>query len=219
MDLFGRKFAAVLFDMDGTLLSSIAAVNRSWERLAQEYDAPMERLGSFHGVPAKQLIERLLPDHSEAQRAEALQRVIDLETSDLEGIEELPGAKDALQVLGAAGKCAIVTSCSAGLATARLGATSLQVPQVVVTADDVKIGKPDPAPYLLGAERLGLDPSDCLVVEDAPAGCDSGHAAGMQVLAVEVTHAAEELPADALVADLGQVRFDVQSDGITVYRK
>lgn len=219
MDLFGRKFAAVLFDMDGTLISSVAAVNRSWEQLVREYDSSMDQLGSFHGVPAKQLIARLLPDASTAEQAVALRRIIDLETADLDGIEELPGARSALSLLDAENRCAIVTSCSAALASARLSATGLPVPHALVTADDVRIGKPDPAPYLLGAELLGVDPADCLVVEDAPAGCESGRAAGMKVLAVEVTHAADELPADAIVPDLGQVRFDVQNDGITVYRE
>lgn len=219
MDLFGQKFAAVLFDMDGTLVSSIAAVNRSWARLAEEYGSSMDKMGQFHGVPAKQLIERLLPDRSEQEKAEALERIIHLETVDVKGIEVLPGAAEALRILGDTDRCAIVTSCSAGLADARLGATQLPVPSILVTADDVKIGKPNPAPYLLGAQKMGVDPADCLVVEDAPAGCESGRAAGMKVLAVEVTHAADELPADAIVADLARVRFDVQNDGITVYRK
>jgi len=218
MDLFGKKFAAVLFDMDGTLISSTAAVDRSWSRLAQEYDAPLKRLGDFHGVPSKQLIERLLPDSSESKKASALARIIELETHDVAGIETLPGAETALRELGAANRAAIVTSCSKGLADARLAATKLPVPQVIVTADDVEIGKPNPAPYLLAAQKLGADPRDCLVVEDAPAGCESGRAAGMTVLAVEVTHPTHALAADAKVTDLAQVRFDVQNDGISVVK-
>src|SRR5690625_6527168 len=98
MDLFGQKFAAVLFDMDGTLVSSTAAVNRSWKRLAEEYGSSMDLMGAFHGVPAKQLIGRLLPDRSEAEQAEALDRIIELETTDVEGIEILPGADSALKI-------------------------------------------------------------------------------------------------------------------------
>lgn len=218
MDLFGQKFAAVLFDMDGTLISSIGSVNRSWKRLAEEYGSSMELMGAFHGVPAKQLVERLLPDRSAGEKAEALDRIIELETTDVEGIEILPGAEVALTELGAANRCAIVTSCSAGLADARLGATKLPVPNVLVTADDVKIGKPNPAPYLLAAEKMGIDPSDCLVVEDAPAGCEAGHAAGMKVLAVEVTHSADELPADIIVPDLSAVRFAVSNEGISLLK-
>lgn len=219
MDLFGQKFAAVLFDMDGTLVSSTEVVNRSWARLAEEYGSSMNKMGAFHGVPAKQLIERLLPDRSEDEKAKALERIIELETNDVEGIEILPGAESALKKLGQADRCAIVTSCSAGLADARLGATGLPIPATLVTADDVKIGKPNPAPYLLAAQKMGVDPSDCLVVEDAPAGCESGRAAGMKVLAVEVTHTADELPADVIVTDLAEVSFVVQNDGITVNRK
>lgn len=217
MHLFDQKFSAVLFDMDGTLISSIAAVNRAWNRLAEEYGTSMDKLGNFHGTPAKQLVHRLLPDHSVAEREKALERIIHLETVDTDGIEILPGAQRSLQALDAAGRCAIVTSCSAGLAEARLQVTQLPIPQLVVTADDVEIGKPDPAPYLLAAEKLGVPPAECLVVEDAPVGIKSGLAAGMRVLAVEFTHTAEELhEAHATVADLSKVRFEVQEDGITV---
>ncbi len=218
MDLFGQKFAAVLFDLDGTLISSIDAVNRSWARVSEEFGSSVDRMGAFHGVPAKQLVERLLPDRSADEKAAALQRVTELETNDLEGIEVLPGALKALTELGEVNRCAVVTSCSRGLADARLGATELPVPAVTVTADDVTIGKPDPAPYLLGAERMGIDPSQCLVVEDAPAGCESGHAAGMKVLAVEITHERADLPADVIVPDLSAVHFSVSNEGIFVVK-
>src|SRR5690625_6247279 len=124
----------------------------------------MELVGAFRWGPAKKLVERLLPDHSVSEKAEALERIIELETTDVEGIEILPGAEAALMELGAANRCAIVTSCSAGLAEARLGATKLPVPNVLVTADDVKIGKPNPAPYLLAAEKMGIDRKSTRVV-------------------------------------------------------
>src|SRR5690625_2868503 len=218
MDLFGQKFAAVLFDLDGTLISSIDAVNRSWARVAEEFGSSVDRMGAFHGVPAKQLVERLLPDRSADEKAAALQRVTELETNDLEGIEVLPGALKALTELGEVNRCAEATPCSRDLADARLGATELPVPAVTVTADDVTIGTPDPAPSPLADARKGIDPRKYLVLEYAPAGCYSGHAAGMKVLAVEITHERADLPADVIVPDLSAVHFSVSNEGIFVVK-
>jgi len=97
------------------------------------------------------------------------------------------------------GRIAIATSCTAPLARARLTAAGLPVPGVLVTSDQVERGKPAPDPYLLAAERLGVDPAACLVLEDAPAGIESARAAGMTVWAVTTTHAADALHAAARV--------------------
>lgn len=218
MNLFDRVFSAVLFDMDGTLVSSIAAVERSWQRLADEYGVPKSRLGVYHGIPAKQLIDRLLPDADQATKNQALERIIELETLDTEGIEILPGASEALARLTPANACAIVTSCSDGLASARLGVTDFELPNVIVTADDVAVGKPDPAPYVLGAQQMNLSASECLVVEDAPAGLESGRSAGAATLAVATTHQAHELDADRVVRDLSEVRFEATDAGVIVHR-
>jgi sugar-phosphatase len=114
------------------------------------------------------------------------------------------------------GRAAIVTSCVWDLATARIAATGITAPAVMVTADQVKIGKPDPAPFLLAASRLGVDPADCLVIEDAPAGLASGRAAGASLLALLSTHTAAELDADAVVGNLAAVRFAVSPEGVRV---
>jgi sugar-phosphatase len=67
-------------------------------------------------------------------------------------------------------------------------------------------GKPDPEAYLLGAERLGVDPADCIVLEDAPAGVTAGKAAGMTVIAVTTTHTPDRLTdADIVIADLSEL--------------
>ena len=101
---------------------------------------------------------------------------------------------------------AIATSCLAPLADARLRAAGLPVPDVLVTADQVAAGKPAPDSYLLAAERLGLDPAGCLVLEDAPSGVAAGRAAGMTVWAVATTHAPAELTAaDAVLPGLRHV--------------
>jgi len=210
--LHGRSFAAVIFDMDGTLIDSIPVVIRSWLRWAEEHGLDPEGLRGFHGVPAAAIVAELLPAH---KHESALGRINDLELADTEGITVLPGAAEALAAL-APGLCAIATSCSTPLAAVRIEATGLQVPRVLVTADDVERGKPHPDPFLLAAERLGVDAAQCLVVEDAPGGLAAAHAAGCATLAVTTTTPAHELVADAVVANLGEVTFSAGGDGVRV---
>jgi sugar-phosphatase len=212
--LEGRSFAAVLFDMDGTLIDSIPVVIRSWVRWAEEEDVDPRRLSGFHGVPAKGIIATLLPP----ERVDsAFDRIEAIEIADTDGITVLPGTLDALAVLAAdVDLCAIATSCTRPLADARLVATALPAPRVVVTASDVRRGKPHPDPFLLAAERLGVDPADCLVVEDAPGGLEAGRAAGCATLAVSTTAAAADLVADAVVGTLADVRFSVVAGRVHV---
>jgi len=143
-----------------------------------------------------------------AERAEpALARIRALELDDVAGIVAIPGAAALLRALPAAA-WGIVTSGDRALATARLRASELDfaVDRLLVTGEEVHAGKPDPAPYAAGAAALGLDPADCLVVEDAPAGVASGVAAGARTLALTTTVAREELTAaDVVVADLSAV--------------
>ncbi|MGB3763779.1 MAG: HAD-IA family hydrolase [Ornithinimicrobium sp.] len=197
-----RTFAAVLFDNDGTLTDSTAAVLRSWTTWAHEHDLPPEALLGFHGFPAASIIARVLPD---ADQDVALARIAELEEADTDGVVALPGAEQALMDVRARG--AIVTSATRQLATVRLDAAGLQIPEIMVTVDDITHGKPDPEPYLLAAQRLGVAPADCLVVEDAPSGLTSAKAAGCATLALLTTTHAEELDADLVVADLSCVTF------------
>ncbi|HEY0217262.1 MAG TPA: HAD-IA family hydrolase [Cellulomonas sp.] len=216
-DVLGEVFDAVLFDMDGTLISSIAAVERCWRTLAVEHGVPVERVSpfTFHGVPARDIVDDLLADRSPAERAAALDRVVELEVADTEGIAVLPGSAQALAVLVAAGRCAVVTSCGQRLADARFGSVDLPRPAVMVTADDVTRGKPDPEPYRAGADRLGVDVRRCLVVEDAASGVRSGRAAGAATLALRTTDP-HGLDGDLVVDDLGAVRFTATEDGVRV---
>lgn len=216
--LTGRTFAAVLFDMDGTLISSIEAVERSWREWARVEGVDLADVGNFHGTPSGQIVAQLVPP----ERVEASRALIDgLELADTGGVVILPGTEDALDVLLGDGDAreyaAIATSCSRELADLRLTSTGLRVPDVVVTASDVPVGKPDPAPYLLAAARLGVDPRDCLVVEDAPAGIESGKAAGAATLGVLTSSGIDELSsADAVATDLSAVRFRAGADGVTM---
>ncbi len=216
--LAGRTFDAVLFDMDGTLLDSTPAVNRSWLRWAREEGIDPDRLSGWHGVTASGIVDALLAERDDAGRADALERINALELSDTDGVVALPGATETLAALAVPGRSAIVTSSTRSLALARLEAAGLVAPAVVVTASDVSRGKPHPEPFLTAARALGADPARCLVVEDAPAGLEAGRAAGCATLAVVTTHTRGQLaaaPADAVVADLSELAVHV-GDAVTV---
>jgi mannitol-1-/sugar-/sorbitol-6-phosphatase len=212
--LTDRTFDAVLFDMDGTLISSVASVLRCWARLAEELAIPTERFGDFHGIPARDIVDSVLPDRSVAAREDALRRVIALEIEDTDDIEALPGAAAALAELAPSGRCAIVTSCTRDLALARLRAAGVTVPDVLVAAEDVTHGKPDPEPFRTGAARLGVDPRRCVVVEDATAGIASARAAGAATVALTTTLAADVITGDLVVPHLGAVHFTATPDGV-----
>lgn len=212
-ELEGRTFAAVLFDMDGTLVDSTPAVFRSWIQWAQEEGLDPRQLAGQHGVPARGIIARLLP----ADRVEeSVARIEAIEIADTADLAVLPGAAEALGALDGTGRSAIVTSCTARLAAVRIEATALPAPAVVVTASDVVHGKPAPDPFLEAATRLGVDPRECLVVEDAPSGLEAARAAGCATLAVTTTTAAADLVAGAVVGTLADVRFSVVDGGVRV---
>ncbi|CAL9287479.1 HAD family hydrolase [Streptomyces griseoincarnatus] len=206
---------ALLFDNDGTLVSSLDSVNRCWTRWAVEYGLTAEdfaRIG-LHGRPAAEIAADLLPAHVVPQ---AVARIEDLEVEDVAdgGVGLLPGTKEFLAGLPAE-RWAVVTSATRRLAEARLGAVGI-LPKTLVAADDITRGKPDPEPYLLAARTLGVDPADCVVFEDAPAGLQAGRAAGMTTVALATTHRAEELTADLVVKDLSALSALVTEAGIEI---
>ena len=207
-----RVFDAVLFDMDGTLVDSTAAVYRAWARWAVEHGVPEDQMRGHDGIPAASIVAKFLP---ETEREAGILRINELELNDTDGLLVLPGASEALAALADAPN-AIATSCTMPLAKARIASSGLVAPTVLVTADQVEHGKPAPDPYLLAAERLGVDPTRCLVVEDAPLGLQAAQAAGCATLAVVTTTAREKLRADAVVNDLSEVRFEAGPDGIRV---
>ncbi|MEZ0494202.1 HAD-IA family hydrolase [Kineococcus sp. TBRC 1896] len=209
-----RTFAAVLFDMDGTLVDSTAAIERSWTTWAIEHGVSGEALlrAHGHGRPAPEIVADLVGPEGYAVAAA---RITELEVTDVAGVVQLPGVAELLAGLTPR-RWAVVTSCSAPLADARRRAAGLPDPDVLVTFDDVARGKPAPDCFLLGAQRLGVDPADCLVVEDAPAGLAAARAAGCATLAVRTTHPDGPLDADLVVPLLSQVRLDDGPDGVRV---
>jgi sugar-phosphatase len=181
------RFAAVISDLDGVLIDSTAPTVRSWRAWGERHGLDGAAIqAANHGRPARAVIaEHVRPEELDAEAA-LLARA---ETEDTDGVVAYPGAREVLALR----PVAIATSCGGPLALARLAAAGLAVPPVLVSFDQVARGKPAPDPYLLAAERLGVDPAACLVFEDAPAGIASARAAGMTVWAVTTTHAAAEL--------------------------
>ena len=207
-------FDAVIFDMDGTLIDSTPAVIRAWTIWAKEHGVTAEQLAGHHGMPSAGVVRKLLPEH---RHESAIDRINSLEIDDVNDIVVLPGAVEALEALASA-RSAIATSCTLPLAKARIAAAQLTPPSVLVTADQVKHGKPAPDPFLLAAERLGVPPQRCLVVEDAPAGLTAAAAAGCYRLAVITTTRKEDLVADGIVRNLGDVSFRATRSGSITIR-
>jgi mannitol-1-/sugar-/sorbitol-6-phosphatase len=205
---------AVLFDIDGTLVDSTAVVERTWRMWAERYCIGVsEILRVCHGRRTEDIVAMFLPDD---QRAAAVAELEQLELDDLAGIIALPGTKSLLLLL-APDRWAAVTSGSHALMRARLAAAGLPVPAVLVAAEDVTQGKPDPEGYLQAAAELGKDIRNCLVVEDTPAGIEAGRASGAHVLAVATSHKAPDLGlADVVVPDLTACKVDQTADGLLV---
>ena len=178
--------AAVLFDMDGTLVDSDAAVDRSWLTWSKEYGVdPALPLAIAPGHPAAATIAKILLDADPETIAEAAARQLALEYDDLADVTATDGAHELLTALEARGvPWAVVTSADERLAKLRLAAAGIS-PRILITTDDVPIGKPDPAGYLRAAELLSVAPRDCLVVEDTEPGVAAGRAAGATVAALK----------------------------------
>jgi sugar-phosphatase len=191
---------AVLFDMDGTLVDSDAAVVRAWMTWSAEYgvDGPAA-IVMAHGSPSEPTIRALLPGRAEADIMTAVQRMMSLEHNDVDGVVATPGARELIDELDRHGIAwAVVTSADLHLAKTRLAAAGIVAP-VLVTIDDLRAGKPHPEGYLRAAELLGVPPQKCLVVEDAEVGLAAGRAAGAH------TAALRGLDGDLRITDLSEL--------------
>lgn len=209
--VFNRAFGAFLFDMDGTVLNSIAAAERIWSAWAVRHGVNVETfLPTIHGVRAIDTITRLnLPGvDAEAQAA----FITEAEIEDVEGIVEIPGAAAFLKSLPA-DRWAMVTSAPRDLALRRMAAAGIPEPAVMITAEDVTAGKPDPAGYRLAAKRLGLEPADCLIFEDATVGIQAAEAAGAPLMIITTTHQHPLETTHATIASYRDIALSIDSDG------
>jgi len=205
---------AVLFDLDGVLVDSTAAVERVWHKWALEHHLdPAPVIEHAHGRRSIETIRVMAPE-LDAERENL--KVENMEIEDKEGVVALPGASELLRAIPQ-DRFAIVTSATRPLAEARLRYAGLPLPKNLVSADDVVHGKPSPEPYLKGAALLGFAPQECLVFEDTPAGVQSAKAGGMQAIALTTTYAAHELKsADAIANSLAEVRLEFTKEEIRV---
>jgi len=198
---------ALLFDMDGVLVDSTPAVARVWTAWANRFGlVPAEVVRQAHGRPSIATIRELLPSADHRAENQAIEKA---EIEDIEDVIALPGTAQLLSALPAE-RFAVVTSASRSLAIVRLRAAGFAIPKHLVTSSDIQRGKPDPEPYLRGAQILGLSPADCIVIEDAPAGIQSGKAAGSRVLALRTTASDSTLRlarADWIVNDCSNIHL------------
>lgn len=193
---------AVLFDMDGTLVDSSSCVESTWRMWAEKHGVDIEALLSIsHGRQNHETI-RLIAPHLETP--EEIAFLVQTEEDCHEGIVEVRGARALLDAMGepmSTPRWAVVTSAWRTLAEKRLRLAGLPLPQVLITSDDISHSKPHPEGYLLAAERLGVAPADCLVIEDAHAGIDAARAAGMTVIGITTTFRRDQLGCEWCIGD------------------
>ncbi|WP_029146022.1 HAD-IA family hydrolase [Microbacterium luticocti] len=205
---------AVLLDMDGTLVDSTAIVERLWLQWAAAHGVdPAAVLEVVHGRQGHESMALLLPGRDPAVNRAENAAMLQAETTQTDGVVAVPGAAALLATLADAPH-ALVTSADEGLASARMAAAGLGMPQVRVTAEHVSRSKPDPEGFLLAARLLDVDPADCLVLEDSPTGIAAGLAAGMTVIGVGPR--ATDAGAVAVVPDLTSLHVAVTAAGIRI---
>ena len=210
--VLARPYRAFLFDMDGTLLNSIAAAERVWSTWAERHRLDVAAfLTTIHGARAIDTITRqALPGVDPQVEA---QWITEAEINDVDGVVAISGAVEFLDNVPG-DQWALVTSAPKALALRRLKAAGITPPAVLVTAEDVAIGKPNPACYVLGAQRLGVSVQECLVFEDATVGIRAGEAAGADVLVVTSTHLKPMLTEHPSIEGYEQVQVQRGADGL-----
>jgi sugar-phosphatase len=203
--------SAVLLDLDGVLVDSAQVVERTWKAWALERGLDARKfMAVAHGRRSEDTIRSVAPELDASAEAASVE-AREVEWSD--GVVALPGASELLAALPSR-SWAVVTSGTLPLASVRLRAAGLPAPPVLVTAEDVGRGKPDPQGYLEAALRLRMDPPRCVVIEDAPWGVTAGLAAGMHVIALATTYACPDLSeAHACADSLASVTPVLASDG------
>jgi len=207
--------AAVLFDLDGTLVDSTKVVSRIWGEWAKRQGLDPEWvIHVAHGQRTYDSVKTVAPYLTVEQQHQAFKDIEGREIVETDGLVIFEGSKQLLDSLPR-NRWTIVTSGTRPLAEARLRAAGLPIPAQMVTADDVENGKPHPEPYLKGAKLLGVSPAECVVVEDAPSGVRLAQAAGMKTIAVPTTYAARDLHgADVIAPDLASLSADASNSVI-----
>ena len=194
--------SGLLFDNDGVLVDSMGTVDGSWGVWSKTYSPGFQISYEHHGRRASEIVASLI---GEELFEEALAEINRLELELTHLTTAMPGAKKLLESLDS-GTWTVVTSAGRDLGTARLKAAGLPVPKELVCADDVSSGKPNPEPYLMGAKKLSLDISECIVFEDAPSGVAAGVAAGASAV-IGIGEEVLESKADIVISSLEVISF------------
>lgn len=208
------RVRAILFDMDGTLIDTKGPVERSWRAWAARHNLDPEAiLAVCHGVRSIETVRRFAPAGADID--EEVRLVEECYTSDTEGVRAVPGALELLQSLPRH-RWAVVTSAPHDMARKRIAQAGLPLPDLLIGADNVSQGKPHPEGYRTAAEKLGFDPRDTVVFEDAPAGLAAGNAAGAWVIGLTTTLPAHELDGNLSLPDMTALRVRVDEDGLEI---
>jgi sugar-phosphatase len=202
---------AILFDMDGTLIDSNQASEAIWQRWAAEREVSIESIRKVHhGRRPEETIAIVAPHLNVLDEAKV---IYEAQETSLQGIFPIPGANSFFESVPA-GRCALVTAATRKIVGLRFSVVGLVPPAVCVTAETLKIGKPDPEGYLQAARRLRVRPEECIVFEDAPAGLIAAHRAGMQSVAILSNYSEADLRAE-LGADIVPAAFLANLLGIS----
>jgi len=205
---------AILFDLDGVLVDSTECVERTWRGWATRHSLDPDTVISLaHGRPTRETVRLVAPELGVEAEAALLEAG---EAMASEGIYKIPGAREILESLPK-GSWAVVTSGTRAIAEFRLKLTGLPIPPVLICADEIERGKPDPQGYLTAAAQLNRSADECVVFEDAPLGIEAARAARMRVIAIAATYARDRLAsADAVVETLADLTIRSDADGVQI---
>jgi sugar-phosphatase len=206
---------ALLLDLDGTLVDSTTAVESAWRWAAEELGVPFSQIAPYvHGIPAEQALELAFPDMDGPTRTRMAGEILTRQAESTAAVPPMPGALRLLAHLPS-GSWAVVTSGSVRLAESSIKKAGLPEPPILITADDVQTGKPNPEPFMRAMGVLDVSPEECIVIEDSPHGIAAGLAAGVRVLAVGTTFPPHLLDAaNWLLPNLEKITVTSDADGI-----
>lgn len=192
----------LLFDNDGVLVDSMPGALQAWVLWGERYHPGFVLSAEYHGRRASDIVAELV---TEDKFQEALEYINQLELDQAHATIALSGTLELLASLPD-GAWNIVTGANPELARARLSAAGIAAPQALVTAADGQKGKPDPEPYLLGAQKVGIPIAECAVFEDAPAGLMAGKLAGASLL-VGIGEQTLDSVADLVIVSLAGLKY------------
>ncbi|KAL2756203.1 hypothetical protein ACRALDRAFT_1063791 [Sodiomyces alcalophilus JCM 7366] len=214
------EFHGFLFDMDGTIIDSTPAIIKHWTNIGEEIGVSGDViLKTSHGRRSIDVLKILAPEKANWDYVRGMEALLPKLYGD--DAVEIPGARSLLKsLIKENAPWTIVTSGTEPLVEGWLGVLGLPQPKHLVTAESVINGKPDPACYVMGLEKLGLQDlaKEVLVLEDSPAGIKSGKDAGCKVIGVVTSHTLEQVAAaepDWIVKDLSSVKVVGYENGVT----